>query len=469
LGTDVFETPFRAVLWNETEFRKLGVPKQEFGNENWGMNSQPLTIYDAITAMRAGTLTPVELLDQCLARIDRYESLIRAWVVIDRDGAREQAQRLTDEQKRGQVRGPLHGIPVGIKDIIDVFDLPTGCGSRLWANSIARQDAPCVARLRAAGAVVLGKTVTTAYAYLDPAVTRNPWNPSRTPGGSSSGSAAAVTCGMCLAALGTQTVGSITRPASFCGICSVKPSHGMVSTAGVLPCAPTLDHVGAMARSVGDLAILAGVLCGINDPEARGPEQFTVVGGIFEDRAEPTMRTAMGRLRETLNAGSAELPTTMAEMPRHLRAILATEAAAYHGERLRRHPDDYSPKIRDLIEEGLRTPLADYQAALGHRTAMIAAVDVLLDDGGYLVTPATLGAAPDRSTTGDAAFNALWSYTGHSTVSLPIGRTEDGLPLAAQLVGRRSELPRLLAAAAEVERQVGFVMELPALPDGNRP
>src|SRR6266478_460549 len=133
----------------------------------------PVTIHEAAAAMRAGTLTPVDLLDQCLARIDIYEPSVRAWVVIDRGGAHEQAERLTDELKRGQVRGPLHGIPVGIKDIIDVFDLPTGCGSKLWANSIARQDATCVSRLRAAGAIILGKTVTTAYAYLDPPVTRN--------------------------------------------------------------------------------------------------------------------------------------------------------------------------------------------------------------------------------------------------------------------------------------------------------
>src|SRR5262245_22265620 len=150
-----------------------------------------LTIHEAAAAIRAGSLTPVELLDQCLARVERYESLVRAWALLDRDGAREQAERLTAELKRGQDRGPLHGIPIGVKDIIDVFDLPTGCGSALWANSVARQDATVVKWLRQAGAVILGKTVTTAYAFLDPPVTRNPWDPSRTPGGSSSGSAVA--------------------------------------------------------------------------------------------------------------------------------------------------------------------------------------------------------------------------------------------------------------------------------------
>src|SRR5947209_12577462 len=152
----------------------------------------PLTIHEAAAAIRAGTLTPVDLLEQCLERIDVYEPHVRAWVVVDREGAREQALRLTDELRKGQHRGPLHGIPIGVKDIIDVFDLPTGCGSKLWANSIARRDADCVQRLRQAGAIILGKTVTTTFAYLDPPITRNPWNLERTPGGSSSGSAAAV-------------------------------------------------------------------------------------------------------------------------------------------------------------------------------------------------------------------------------------------------------------------------------------
>src|SRR5205085_712817 len=162
-------------------------------------------------------------------------------------------KRLTDELKKGQNRGPLHGIPIGVKDIIDVFDLPTGCGSKLWANSIARQDATVVKRLRQVGAVILGKTVTTAYAFLDPPVTRNPWNLNRTPGGSSSGSAAAVACGMCLGALASQTGGSTTRPASFCGVCSMKPTHAFLPLEGILPLAPTLDHVGIMARCVCDL------------------------------------------------------------------------------------------------------------------------------------------------------------------------------------------------------------------------
>src|SRR5687767_4279025 len=217
---------------------------------------EPLTITEAAEFIRRGDFSPSELLEQCLARIDRYEDRVRAWVLVDRDGAREQAARLTAELKQNGYRGPLHGIPVGVKDIIDVFDMPTGCGSKLWANSYARRDATCVERLRQAGAVIMGKTVTTAFASFDPPVTRNPWNLDRTPGGSSSGSAAAVACGMCLGALGTQTGGSIVRPASFCGIAGLKPGFGEIGIEGIAPLTLHIDHVGPMARRVSDLYIV---------------------------------------------------------------------------------------------------------------------------------------------------------------------------------------------------------------------
>jgi Asp-tRNA(Asn)/Glu-tRNA(Gln) amidotransferase A subunit family amidase len=438
----------------------------------------PLTIHAAAAAMRAGTLTPVDLLDQCLARIDRYESLVRAWVVIDRDGARRQAERLTDELMRGQVRGPLHGIPVGVKDIIDVFDLPTGCGSKLWAKSIARQDATCVQRLRAAGAVILGKTVTTAYAYLDPPVTRNPWDPTRTPGGSSSGSAAAVACGMCLAALGTQTVGSLTRPASFCGVYSFKPSKWRVDDDGVLPLSPTLDHVGFMARCVDDLAIVANAVTDdapdfraavaeSRDPHRSGIE--FVPGEDVLERADSAMRAAFNRVTGCAPEGArwepVALPPEFSGIPQSLRAILAVEAAQVHGERLDRHPDDYPPIIRSLIDEGRGVPATTYAEALRHhRSAGSAADRFLYYTRGVMLTPATLGVAPDRSTTGDAYFNAPWSYTGRPTISIPIEHAEGGMPLAVQLAGGGDQLP-LFQAAAWLERQLGFDMRLPPTPD----
>jgi aspartyl-tRNA(Asn)/glutamyl-tRNA(Gln) amidotransferase subunit A len=226
---------------------------------------EPLTITEAAGFIRRGELTPSELLEQCFARIDRYEQRVRAWVYLDRERARAEAERLTAELKAGQNRGSLHGIPIGVKDIIDVFDMPTGCGSKLWANSYARRDATVVERLRQAGAVIMGKTVTTAFASFDPPVTRNPWNLNCTPGGSSSGSAAAVACGMCLGALATQTGGSITRPASYCGVCSIKPTYDRVHVDGVMPLAPSMDHVGAMANCVRDVGLLYRIIAGDMD------------------------------------------------------------------------------------------------------------------------------------------------------------------------------------------------------------
>src|SRR6516162_5471490 len=217
-------------------------------------------IHAATVDLRQGRMTPVDLLDACLERIDRFEPRIKAWVLVDRDGARADAERLTAEIKRGQWRGPLHGIPLGIKDIFDVFDWPTAAGSRQWKDSIARQDAPVVRALREAGAVLVGKTVTTQYASFDPPPTRNPWDPARTPGGSSSGSAAALACGMCLGALASQTGGSITRPASYCGIPSCKPTYNRVNAAGVLPLASSMDHVGVIGRCALDLALMMEVI-----------------------------------------------------------------------------------------------------------------------------------------------------------------------------------------------------------------
>ena len=219
-----------------------------------------ITIHEAAEALRQEQVTPLELVEGCLANIERYEPSVHAWVLVDAEGARAEAKLRTEEFRRGQIRGPLHGIPIGIKDIFDVFDWPTAAGSKLWANSIARQDSEVVRRLREDGAIFLGKTVTTAYASFDPPVTRNPWNLKHTPGGSSSGSAAALALGMCLGAIGSQTGGSINRPASYCGVAGLKPSYGLVSCDGVVPLAPSMDHPGPMARCVRDLALLLQVM-----------------------------------------------------------------------------------------------------------------------------------------------------------------------------------------------------------------
>jgi aspartyl-tRNA(Asn)/glutamyl-tRNA(Gln) amidotransferase subunit A len=428
------------------------------------------TLHATAARIRQGRLTPVQVLEDCLQRIDRYEPRVRAWVFVDREGAFAEAERLTMEALKGNWRGPLHGIPLGIKDIIDVFDWPTAAGSALWSKSIARQDATVIRKLRQAGAVLLGKTVTTAYASFDPPPTRNPWDPTRTPGGSSSGSAAAVACGMCLGALGSQTGGSITRPASFCGVAGCKPTWGRVSTAGLVPLAASMDHPGPITRSVRDLAILLQAIAGpdpldpsctdrpVGDLTTRLERQLQAprlgrVRGLFEERADPVMRTLMDETTAALrergaSVTEAALPADFRDVLRCHRIVMAVEAATFHQERLRKHPEDYPPCIRALLEEGLACPAPEYARCKEHQRRLTEEMQTWFKGIDALLTPATLGPAPDAATTGDPAFNSPWSYTGLPTVSFRAGWSPEGLPLALQLIGPAWSEADLLAAAA---------------------
>ncbi|HEX5499282.1 MAG TPA: amidase, partial [Thermomicrobiales bacterium] len=308
------------------------------------------TILEAAAEIQAGRLSAALLLEQCLQRIARFEPQVRAWVMIDEAGARETARRLDDERKQGKSRGPLDGIPIGIKDIVDVAGWPAKAGSRLRENHRAERDAELVARLRNAGAIILGKTVTTAFASFDPPPTRNPWNLDRTPGGSSSGSAAAVATGMCLAAIGSQTGGSITRPASYCGVAGCKPTWGRVSCSGVVPFSFHLDQPGPLARSVADLAIIVRTIAGydpsdpvcqnvpLNDdrtgPLGRMPKIGLLEEYFFETASEPVRqvaRRAIERLRAAgLETQTVALPASFADAHRGQRVIMAVDAAAHH-------------------------------------------------------------------------------------------------------------------------------------------
>jgi Asp-tRNA(Asn)/Glu-tRNA(Gln) amidotransferase A subunit family amidase len=461
----------------------------------------PSTLHAAADEIRTGRRTPIDLLEACLERIDRLEERIHAWVFVDHKAARAEAERLSAEQRNGTLRGPLHGIPIGIKDIFDVRDWPTAAGSRLWKDNIARRDATVVHRLRHAGAIFLGKTVTTQYASFDPPPTRNPWDLSRTPGGSSSGSAAALACGMCLGALGSQTGGSITRPASYCGVAGLKPNFGRVSTQGVLPLAASMDHVGAMARCVRDLEILYQTIAdpknskrapawlpsplrgrvGVGDvwlpfptrgegakPAPTLPPRLGRLLGFFENRADASVLHMMDEACDRFRSHGAvlteeKLPAEFAGVTARHRTVMAVEAARYHRTRLRDVPHDYDPNIRALLEEGLACPALEYawckEAQLKLREAMRACftrVDALL-------TPATPGPAPDAATTGDPVFNSPWSYTGLPTVCFPAGRSPEGLPLGVQLVGAPWSENGLLAIAAWCENVLGFEIGEPTV------
>lgn len=441
------------------------------------------TIHAVAGRLRRGELSPVDLLHDCLGRIDRHEERVRAWVFVDRDGAWARAEEAAAELKRGQCRGPLHGVPLGIKDIIDVFDWPTAAGSRRWQHSHARRDATVVARLRQAGAVFVGKTVTTAYASFDPPPTRNPWDRTRTPGGSSSGSAAAVACGMCLAALGSQTGGSITRPASFCGVPGCKPTFGRVSVMGVAPLAHSMDHVGPMARCVRDLALLLQTIAGPDafDPSCslrpvpdwqaaldspRRPPRLGRVRGLFADLADREAARIVDAAVERFGLRGARvqdiaLPAGFSNVLHQHRIVMAVESATFHRERLHRHPDDYPPRIRGLLEEGLACPAPDYSRAKAHQEQLRRETLACFEDVDALLMPATVGPAPDASTTGDPALNSPWSYVGYPTVSLPAGRSPEGLPLSIQLAAKPWAETELFTAAAWCEEELAYELGEP--------
>ena len=429
------------------------------------------TIAGIGATLRDGKITCLEILEGCLAQVDEWEPKVHAWVVLDRERAIEQARGLDDELKNGNDRGSLHGIPIGIKDIIDVAGLPTACGSKRWAGKIATLDGDAVARLREAGAVIMGKTVTTPYAWIDPPITRNPWNIERTPGGSSSGSAAAVATGMCLGAIGSQTGGSITRPASFCGVAGMKPTQlAVYQTYGLFPMSSSLDHVGPIARTVGDLRLLFAEICKWKsirkklqegDAEGKGSPRIGRLRGFFERQAEPVVKSAFDEALGTLASQGAEVielddPVDFEQVLKSHRRVMAAEVAGVHANWLDEFPDDYPPRIRELILEGLSLTAVEYLQAKDRiysvRESIFAAPACEKLDA--LITPATLTTATDRSTTGNPAFNSPWSYTHLPTVSFPTGLAHDGLPVAIQLIGEFLRDQELLLTAEWCEQAI---------------
>ena len=438
-----------------------------------------LSIVDAAAAIRSGRLSAVGLLEACLARIDACEREVQAWVVVDRLGALEAARALDAEAREGRFRGPLHGVPVGLKDIIHAAGLTTTSGARGFADTIPSEDATCVARLRAAGAVILGKLQTTEFAFSDPAVTRNPWHADRTPGGSSAGSAAAVAARMVPAALGTQTVGSVLRPAAFCGVVGFKPTYGRTSRRGVVPLAWSLDHVGIFARTIADAAVVLSVLAG-HDPGDPGsapaplpdvgpviaappgrPPRLGLIGEPFLDRATPEAQTHLETVARTLEARGARvepvrLPALMATVYPAVITVSRAEIGATHADRHRRHGDAYRPRIRAGIEIGLCIPADLYLRAQRIRRQVRRELAPILARYDALVMPSALGPAPGRSTTGDATFNGPWTGLGVPALSVPTGLATDGLPLGTQLIGASFEEARLLGVARWVEAATGF-------------
>jgi len=428
-----------------------------------------LTATDTARLIAGGALTSEDHVRACLARIEETEPTVQAWVHLDADFALEQAREADLRRMRGLPCGPLHGVAVGIKDIIDVAGLPTEDGTVLHAGRLPRHDATVVSRLRAAGAVILGKTVTTELASYAPGKTRNPHDPEHTPGGSSSGSAAAVAAGQVPAALGSQTNGSIIRPASFCGVYGFKPSFGLVPRGGVLRLSRALDHVGVLARSLEDVALITECIAGFDErdpdtqpPRARPPlaavlaqeppmpPKLALVRTPFWDRLDADARGAFEELAESLgsHAEPFELPESAARAIDWHRTIFEADLAASFELEYDRGAEKLSASMRSQIEGGRQVAAVDYQKALARIEIVNAGFEELFDRFDAIVTPATLGTAPKGlAATGDPLLATLWTYCGMPAVSLPLARGENGLPLGMQLVGARGDDARLLRTA----------------------
>jgi Asp-tRNA(Asn)/Glu-tRNA(Gln) amidotransferase A subunit family amidase len=432
-------------------------------------NLHLLSATEAARLIRDGLISSEQLVEACLARIREVDAQVQAWAFLDADYALKQARAADALRLEGKPIGPLHGVPIGVKDIFDTADMPTECGSVLYAGRTPSRDATVVSMLRAAGAVIMGKTVTTEFAYFSPGKTRNPINSEHTPGGSSSGSAAAVAANMVPLALGSQTNGSTIRPAAYCGVIGFKPTHGLISRHRVFALSRTLDHVGLFARSVDDIALLAEQLAGYdeNDPDMRPrarvpfvevaaeepplPPMFAFIKTPMWERTDEETKEGLAEIIEHLGAQveEVELFSSASEAWQWHHDIMSAEMALNLEREWKHGRDRLSEQLRMQIERGREVRAIDYQRALA-RINPIHESFVELFEQRYdaILTPAAPSAAPKGlASTGDPSFCTLWTLCGMPAISLPFLQSTNGLPIGVQLVGPRLGDARLLRTA----------------------
>ena len=428
-----------------------------------------LSAGDAAQMIRDGAVTSTELVQACLERVREVDGQVQAWTFLDPEYALSQARAADEARTSGRPIGALHGVPVGLKDIIDTADMPTENGSVLHAGRRPSSDASVVSLLRAARAVIMGKTVTTEFATRTPGKTRNPHNSGHTPGGSSSGSAAAVAAAMVPLALGSQTTGSTVRPASYCGVYGLKPTHGLIPRHGMFQLSRTLDHVGLFARSVEDVAILLEVLAShdARDPDSRPRARIpyraiavaepprvprlAFVKTSMWDQVDADARGAFSELVQRLGdrVEALELGTPADGILAWQRAIGGAEIAINLRREWEHGRDKLSAALRARIEHGRGVLALDYLEALARVPRLVASLTELFDQRyDAILTPAAFGTAPKGlESTGDPAFCALWTLCGMPALNVPLMRGANGLPLGAQLVGARDQDAQLLRTA----------------------
>lgn len=429
-----------------------------------------LTASEAREALTTGRITSEDLVRACVGRIAKRDDAVRAWAHFDGERAIAAARASDARRTRGEPMGLLAGIPVGVKDIIDTTDFPTELGSEIFAGRQPAVDAFVVSELRAAGAIILGKTVTTELAFFGPGKTRHPHDPARTPGGSSSGSAAAVADFQVPLALGTQTAGSIIRPASYCGVLGFKPSFGYVSRTGVLPQSEPLDTIGGYARSVADIALLLDAIGGFDAADRdmtsgqraslfealRGAPlsrpRLTIVRSPAWPQGDADMKSAFERFASTFGGNAEvrdlELPPAFDTIIRLQQIVQFKDIARNYGPIAEANPDRVSSKLKEIIAEGQSFSDALYEEARGKQDTLYQELRPILANCDAILTPAAQGIAPKGlASTGSPMFNGLWTYLEMPCISLPL--LEIGhLPLGVQLVGARGGDAHLLRVAA---------------------
>ena len=429
--------------------------------------ASPEDLKATVRALSDGSLTARAYCESCLARIRASEGRLRAWVALDDERALTLAAGRDADRTQGGHTGALHGVPVGVKDVYDTDDLPTEMGSPAFVGNQPGKNAELVERILAAGGYALGKTATTEFAYMHPAETRNPWNTRHTPGGSSSGSAAAVAAGHVPVAVGTQTNGSVIRPAAFCGVVGFKPSLDSLPIQGALPFAESLDHVGVFARAVADAAYFAASLAepGRFAPEIEGlsrPPKIAVLPRFPWNAAEPgAARHLQASLKRLADAGTelttVALPEDFDEAHRVHRTIMLYEGAREHATRQASYRRVMSAVLNAAIDEGLAMSHDEYRGALVKRAALAELALDLFEDCDALASLPAPGAAPERlDVTGDPSFCTLWTLLGFPALTLPTGLSDGGLPYGMQLAGPAGGDDRLLRVASWCEAVIGF-------------
>ncbi len=415
---------------------------------------------EAARLIAAGTITSEALVKACLEHIESREADVQAWAFLDPDAALRQA-RAADLQP---ARGLLHGLPIGVKDLIDTVDLPTSYGSPIYSGHRPAWDAPCVALARAAGGVVMGKTVTTEFAVMHPNKTRNPRDIRHTPGGSSSGSAAAVADLMVPLAFGTQTAGSVIRPAAYCGVVGYKPSFGMINRVGVKALSDILDTVGTIARTVPDAALMAAAVTArrnliIDEADAAPPRPRIGICRTHEwEQALPETVDALESAARRLRGAGA--PVTDVDLPPSFDGLVAAQidimfyqqTASLAWERLVHWPK-ISERLQGILEEGMKVTVERFDAAAALARDSRQALKDVFGDCDVLLAPSAPGAAPSGlAMTGDPVFNRMWTLLHVPCVNVPVGETAAGLPVGLQVVGRLGDDARTLAAAHWIHR-----------------